>query len=578
MSRITEYCSSSDDDLPRIEKLISLGNTINHFSEVPVAEAADKRNKSKQSSSTSSTRKVRRLGDTTLAGSNPLLLPWNDGAPKFANHAPGNGRDVETIEGRKTSRESRTAAVPADAVIVEADEPSLYQTAAEDISDFSDESGSDFAIDESTSDESRGDRQPQRQQGRDRRSALRHSSAGNNASQRAKPWVAAQHVGTPEEKPTDLNSLFGKLRLHFEDTSSSDAENSLQRTDDPFAPPLQSRPKSLVSPGKLTRIPNTSLRPSADAFWSQDFVDDWNDQHSPRKQKPWRPNRTKPPQRSPAKTKKKIFDAKKRSVADDFLRELDAEITHGKIAELAESTGGIKLVWTKTLNTTAGRANWRRETIRSKPKPGMPVITTHHHHASIELAEKVIDDEDKLLNVLAHEFCHLANFMISGITNNPHGKEFKAWAAKCSRAFGDSRGIKVTTKHTYEIDFKYRWECLDCGSEYKRHSKSIDPGRHRCGSCKGLLAQTKPAPRQGAGAPGGGPGKRSEYQVFVKEQMNIVRGENPGSPQKEVMRIVAGRWTQAKNKLAKADTALLNDGVSVADEVDTAHGGSFIDY
>ena len=35
--------------------------------------------------------------------------------------------------------------------------------------------------------------------------------------------------------------------------------------------------------------------------------------------------------------------------------------------------------------------------------------------------------QERLLNVVAHEYCHLANFMISGIKDNPHGKEFKAW-------------------------------------------------------------------------------------------------------------------------------------------------------
>ncbi|KAJ4292916.1 hypothetical protein N0V88_005579 [Collariella sp. IMI 366227] len=83
----------------------------------------------------------------------------------------------------------------------------------------------------------------------------------------------------------------------------------------------------------------------------------------------------------------------------------------------------------------------------------IPTPPTTHHHASIELAEKVISDSHRLLNVLAHEFCHLANFMVSNITTNPHGKEFKAWAAKVSAAFGD-RGVQVTTKHSYEIDFK----------------------------------------------------------------------------------------------------------------------------
>jgi hypothetical protein len=45
----------------------------------------------------------------------------------------------------------------------------------------------------------------------------------------------------------------------------------------------------------------------------------------------------------------------------------------------------------------------------------------------------------------------------------------------------------------------------------------------------------------------------SEYQAFVKEQMRVVKGENPKSPQKEIMKIVAGRWAEKKaNKAAPA--------------------------
>lgn len=294
-------------------------------------------------------------------------------------------------------------------------------------------------------------------------------------------------------------------------------------------------------------------------FWSREFVDDWNDEHSPKKQL------FPDPSRSPAKTAtspkkkagagktasereaKKAFEQAKHDIAAQFLRELDATITQGRIAELAESTGGVKLVWSNKLNTTAGRANWKRETVRATKADGTKVVVRQNHHASIELAEKVIDDEHRLLNVLAHEFCHLANFMISGITNNPHGKEFKVWAARCSREFG-ARGIEVTTKHSYDIDFKYIWECIACATEYKRHSRSIDPKRHRCGNpaCKGELKQTKPTPRAGTG-------KASEYQVFMKEQMKVLKEENPKSPQKDIMKLVGDRWSSRQGS-SKAST------------------------
>lgn len=339
-----------------------------------------------------------------------------------------------------------------------------------------------------------------------------------------------------------------------------------------------------------------------DTFWDQEFIDEWNDEHSPKKQlflpsaKPQSSSPTKKADScSPKKGKtseaaaqraaKKAFSQAKNAVAEKFLRELDERITDNKLSDLSATTGGIRIEWSNKLNTTAGRANWKRETIRSKASTGDDLMTAatettvrYRHHASIELAEKVIDDEHRLLNVIAHEFCHLANFMVTGITNNPHGKEFKSWAAKVTRVFGESRGIEVTTKHNYDIDFKYVWECTACGLEFKRHSKSIHPDRHRCGSCKSALKQTKPVPRKSGGGggttgEGGKDGvaikKESEYQRFMKEQMKIIKAENAGIPQKDIMRLVASRWAAKKASENKGgggggNSTKVEDGVSKA--------------
>ena len=107
----------------------------------------------------------------------------------------------------------------------------------------------------------------------------------------------------------------------------------------------------------------------------------------------------KSPSKSPAKKGNKIieqgklFDDRKHELATIFLAEVDRTITNGQIASMADSTGGIQIIWSKKLLSTAGRANWRREAIRSKNAGGSVSNTTHHHHASIELAEKVIDNE-----------------------------------------------------------------------------------------------------------------------------------------------------------------------------------------
>ncbi|KAF4121607.1 SprT [Geosmithia morbida] len=408
-------------------------------------------------------------------------------------------------------------------------------------------------------------------------SSINMTLASTTQAQPPKLSIPPSLERLPEESPGMYNENFGlieptaaeeltnqlsKLRLQFKETDDSQDEPAKKEspTTPPRTPTKTTKSTGLVSPLKAAQIPKTPHGPSADAFWSQDVVDGWNEKHSPRK--PILAPKLKSLSKSPQKdVTRKTFDSTKHDVAAKFIQELDSRVTEGKISELAESTGGVTLVWSKTLNTTAGRANWRRETVRTSKPDGTEVVVQHKHHASIELAEKVIDNEDRLLNVLAHEFCHLANFMVSGITGNPHGKEFKVWATKCSRSFSD-RGVKVTTKHTYEIDFKYIWECGECSTVYKRHSKSIKPEKHRCGTCKGTLKQIKPVPRGG--------GKPSQYQTFVKEQMKIVKQENPGRPQKDIMKIIGAKW-------ANRTSEPVEDPSTIQDQVDEQLAAGLID-
>ncbi|KAL2009819.1 hypothetical protein VTN00DRAFT_5626 [Thermoascus crustaceus] len=354
------------------------------------------------------------------------------------------------------------------------------------------------------------------------------------------------------------------LSQHNSSSSESDSPKKKKKmatqdnTDLLVTPPASpSRPR-LQSPSKdKHRIPPSPHRESIDEFWRQEVINDWNDQYSPRKDlaAPGRAmqrllhalgetttdesnkNSTestpssscspvKKDPKTPSKTalkkaeaekkrallaKKKEFDNKKASFAEEFLKTLDDAVAGGQVQKLAEETGGVKIIWSKTLQTTAGRAKWKREKFSgssnssrdsssSSSSYGEQTTTKIKHHATIELAERIIDCEDRLLNTLAHEYCHLANYMISNIRNNPHGASFKEWAAKCSAAlrdhpvYGGGR-IEVTTKHSYKIDYKYVWLCVDCGQEYGRHSKSINPDKVRCGLCKGVLQQVKPKPR-----------------------------------------------------------------------------------
>nr|POE98287.1 hmg box-containing protein c19g7.04 [Quercus suber] len=364
------------------------------------------------------------------------------------------------------------------------------------------------------------------------------------------------------------------------------------RARDMTPPPSPSKGR-LQSPSKQrVRVPTPPHRPSIGAFWDSETVNDWNDQHSPRKD--WKspvkfdtvqddasasptssPRKGSPAKRTKAEIQaKKDWEARKHSLAETFLVELDQAIASGQISTLANQTGGIKIIWSKTLKQTAGRANWRNEKTRVQHLDGS-ITVINKHHAAVELAEKVIDDETRLLNVLAHEFCHLCNFMISGIKDQPHGKQFKEWGRKASFAFA-SRGIEVTTKHTYTIEYKYLWRCSgeSCGAEFKRHSKSIDPLKQRCGSCKGTLVQIKPVPRKETA---GGTAKVNSYAAFVKAHYAIVKKEMLNSSQKEVMEAVAKKYRAEKAMAVDEKQRLGIDGSSVPEMEYVARRLEFVD-
>jgi hypothetical protein len=45
---------------------------------------------------------------------------------------------------------------------------------------------------------------------------------------------------------------------------------------------------------------------------------------------------------------------------------------------------------------------------------------------------------------------------------------------------------------------------------------------------------------------------KTSYQLFVKEQMKLVREDNPGKKQKEVMKLIGEKW-KARNATVKKD-------------------------
>ncbi|KAJ5823413.1 hypothetical protein N7447_005753 [Penicillium robsamsonii] len=196
------------------------------------------------------------------------------------------------------------------------------------------------------------------------------------------------------------------------------------------------------------------------------------------------------------------FNQKKIAFAEGFLRHLDNTF-NSQISSMTKATGGIKIIWTKNFRNTAGRATVRTERLL-EGEASVEVPAKRRYHATIELSEKVLDSEDKILCTMTHEYCHLLDIMV---TENrakgtaQHGASFKQWGDRCVRALEGhpiyGGRVEVTTKHSYEINHKYIWACKAQGCDFRvgRHSKSVDPKRQFCGRCRGVLEQIKPVPR-----------------------------------------------------------------------------------
>ncbi|GAO52570.1 hypothetical protein G7K_6643-t1 [Saitoella complicata NRRL Y-17804] len=294
-----------------------------------------------------------------------------------------------------------------------------------------------------------------------------------------------------------------------------------------FAPPSSnsvgapsSGPIVPATPRSPRRIIPLSPHKSPDeAFWNQGEHATWVEKHSPKKpQIDTLLSRPSSPTKSPVKNNttagrkaKKDFLARRDEIAMNFIREIDD-------------------------TTTAGRATWKK-TVQTNIVSGI-AEKTDIHRANIELSPKVIDSEERLHTTIAHEMCHIATWIITGGKQPSHGAAFKSWGAKVMAAFPD---VEVSTTHTFEITYKYRWTCQNvaCAYEYGRQSKTIDPTKTCCGRCGSRLEQTHPVPRAGGG---GG----NAFSQFVKENFARVKSANPGSPHKDLMGIVSKEWKALK--------------------------------
>ena len=121
-------------------------------------------------------------------------------------------------------------------------------------------------------------------------------------------------------------------------------------------------------------------------------------------------------------------------------------------------------------------------------------------------------------------------------------------ARKCSKKFA-RYGVEVTTRHNYDVEYKYIWQCISCSMLFKRHSKSIDPKKQACGSCTSKLIQIKPSPRNG---------NQTDYQLFIKSHFQNVKSENPKASHASIMQILSSRYRREREINVSATPVLVN--------------------
>ncbi|XP_057205724.1 germ cell nuclear acidic protein [Triplophysa rosa] len=171
----------------------------------------------------------------------------------------------------------------------------------------------------------------------------------------------------------------------------------------------------------------------------------------------------------------------------------------------------MSVTWNKKMRKTAGYCISGQERGTGK------------RYARIELSVKVCDSADRLRDTLVHEMCHAATWLINNVRDG-HGPFWRLYAGKAMLAHPELP--MVTRCHSYDINYKYQYQCDRCKNTIGRHSKSLDTTKFVCALCTGQLVLLTPSKPRGA----------TPFATFVKENYGSVRQELVGQSHGEVMR------------------------------------------
>lgn len=153
--------------------------------------------------------------------------------------------------------------------------------------------------------------------------------------------------------------------------------------------------------------------------------------------------------------------------------------------------GGLPLIpieWSRRLTSSAGmfvcRIGPRQLLARSTEDPTRRRCI---RLSSVLLQKNNPEESHDTVMTLAHEMIHQWQYDILKRRPN-HGADFRRMMAEMNRD-----GLGITIYHSLGSAVaalaQYAWRCQHCGRMYQRQRRTIQPRRHRCGSCRGPLRE-----------------------------------------------------------------------------------------
>jgi predicted SprT family Zn-dependent metalloprotease len=156
----------------------------------------------------------------------------------------------------------------------------------------------------------------------------------------------------------------------------------------------------------------------------------------------------------------------------------------------------IDLVWSRRLTSSVGMFVSHRGPRPRRNQDGLRPPTIREIRLSLPLLQRAVQrseyGEQEILNTLGHEMIHQWQYDILKRRPN-HGADFLRKMTEMNR----DGVLAITIYHSLQKEVlaltRFAWRCGQCGRVYRRQRRTIQPRRHHCGNCRGVLCELNPS-------------------------------------------------------------------------------------